>query len=103
MQRSQWFNHIPNFHPCLRWLLKSRKATGGSEGATENELEWGEAAKDEICEAEIKEFIENVSAGRNSLLKSTCPHMVSITLSRKPGASQQGGPGCVSAGGCQDV
>lgn len=41
-----------------RWLIKTKKASGAEGGGPENVFEWGEAARDEISEAEIKEFIE---------------------------------------------
>ena len=46
-----------------RWLIKTKKASTAEGGGTENVLEWGEAARNEISEAEIKDFIEQARMG----------------------------------------
>ena len=53
----------PSLIARCRWLIKTKKASTAEGGGTENVLEWGEAARNEISEAEIKDFIEQARTG----------------------------------------
>ena len=53
--------------PSYRWLLKTKQAAGADGGPTQV-YEWGEAARDEISESEIKAFIDAVGRGYNNFV-----------------------------------